>query len=214
MLAAPSGKLLQFDPTCTALVIPDPWNRLVSKNGRFRFLPWGPPPPERAVSNFLALVHTARRNRVPVLVSPHYYYPADHGWRLEGGLERLMRRVGMFQARGPWILEDLPCAGDLPGVMQDFPWALEGHESLGLTLELDRRGIRRILLAGLLANHSLCGHLGELREQGFQVGLVHDASAAVETLGSPLLPPPRGLPADALFATWDVLEFLQQGSIH
>jgi nicotinamidase-related amidase len=159
-------------------------------------------------------VHTARSNRIPVLVSPHYYYPADHGWRLEGGLERLMRRVGMFQARGPWILEDLPCAGDLPGVMQDFPWALAGHESLGLTLELDRRGIQRILLAGLLANHSLCGHLGELREQGFQVGLVHDASAAVETLGSPLLPPPMGLPADALFATWDVLGFLQQGSIH
>jgi len=214
MLAVPSGKLLQFDPTCTALVIPDPWNRLVSKDGRFRFLPWGPPPPERAVSNFLALVHTARCNQVPVLVSPHHYYPVDHGWRMEGRLEQLMHRVGMFEARGPWILEDLPGAGDLHGAMQGFPFALQGHESMGLALELDRRGIRRILLAGLLADHSLRGHLGELQEQGFQVGLVHDASAAVEMLGSPLIAPSAGLPSDALFATQDILSVLQQGSIH
>jgi hypothetical protein len=129
---------------------------------------------------------------------------------MEGGLERLMRRVGMFQARGPWILEDRPRAG----AMRDSLWALEGHESLGLTLELDRRGIHRILLAGLLADHSLCGHLVELQEHGFQVGLVHDATAAVQTLGSPLLPPRVGLPSDALFATWEVMDVLQQGSIH
>jgi nicotinamidase-related amidase len=214
MLTAPSGNILQFDPTCTALVIPDPWNRLVSNDGRFRFLPWGPPPPERAVSNFLALVHTARCNQVPVLVSPHYYYPMDHGWHMDGGLERLMNRVGMFQARGPWILENLPDSRDRQGEMQGFPLALEGHESMGLTLELDRRGIRRILLAGLLADHSLRGHLGELQEQGFQVGLVHDATAAVEMLGSPLIEPQAGLPSDVLFTTHDVLGVLQQGSVH
>lgn len=214
MLAAPSRKLLQFDPTCTALVIPDPWNRLVSKDGRFRFLPWGHPPPVRAASNFLALVQTARRNRVPVLVSPHHYYAADHGWRMEGRLKRLMRRVGMFQARGPWIFENLPRDNGPSRAMQDFPRSLQGHAGRGLILELARRGIRRVLLAGLLAGHSLWGHLGELLEQGLQVGLVHDATATVETPGGRLLPPPPGLPSDSLFATQEVMDVLHQGSVH
>jgi nicotinamidase-related amidase len=120
----------------------------------------------------------------------------------------------MFQARGPWILDDLPPGGDEPEVMQGFPYSLEGHESNGLTLELARRGIHRILLAGLLADHSLRGHLGELQEQGFQVGLVRDATAAVGMLGNPLLAPRVGLPSDALFATWEVVGALQHGSIH
>jgi len=214
VLAAPSGKLLQFDPTCTALVIPDPWNRLVSKDGRFRFLPWGPPPPERAVSNFLALVHAARCSGVPVFVSPHYYYPVDHGWRMEGDLGRLMRRAGMLQARGPWILEELERDSIRPWAMQGFTPAMEGHESDGLTLELTRRGIHHILLAGLLADHHLRGQLGELQEQGLEVGLVHDATAAVEALGSRLQLPRLALPSDSLFATREVMDVLQQGSIH
>ena len=204
MLSAPSAKLLQFDPACTALVIPDPWNRLVSDDGCFRFLPWGPPPPEQAVRNFLFLMQAAQRNRVPVLVSPQPYYPMDHGWQFEDGLEQLLKRVGMLQSRGPWVLD--PTDG--------MPGALAGHESPGLTLELHRRGVRRILLAGLLADHSLRAHLAELQDQGFRVGLVQDAAAQVETLGQVLLPPQAELAAEWRFATRDVVGMLHRGSVH
>jgi nicotinamidase-related amidase len=205
MLMAPAESLLPFDASCTALVIPDPWHRLVSDDGRFRFLPWGPPPPELAASNFMALVRAAHRNRVPVLISPHPYYPMDHGWQLEDGLEQLLQQVGMFQNRGPWVLDH--SADGMPG-------NLAGHESLGLTLELDRRGVQRILLAGLLADHSLRSHLAELKDQGFEVGLVQDAAAQVEILGQTLLPPTIELPPELLFATQDVVGVLHRGSVH
>jgi nicotinamidase-related amidase len=156
------------------------------------------------VSNFLALLHAAQRNEVPVMVSPHSYYPMDHGWKLEDGLELLFRQVGMFQQRGPWVLD--PSHG--------MPGALAGRESLGLTLELHRRGIRRILLAGLLADHSLRAHVAELHDQGFRVGLVTDAAAQVESLGQSLLPPRSELPAELLFSTRDVVDVLHRGSIH
>jgi nicotinamidase-related amidase len=208
----PSGTLLEFDPTCTALVIPDPWNRLVSNRGAFRSLPWGPPPPVRAAANLLTLVHAARLNQVPVLISPHHYYPADHGWKLEAGLEQMLRRVGMFQPRGPWILDAL--AADPDDEFDDLFGSLNGRESMGLTLELERQGIYRILLAGLTADLSLRGHLSELREHGFQVGLVHDATGLVEILGNRVYPPRVRLPDDSLFTTRDVVSVLQQGSIH
>jgi hypothetical protein len=35
----------------------------------------------------------------PVFVSPHDDYPHDHGWKLEGALEALMHKVGLFDRK-------------------------------------------------------------------------------------------------------------------
>ena len=35
-----------------------------------------------------------------VAISPHYYYPTDHGWKFGGPLEKLMHAIGMFDRKG------------------------------------------------------------------------------------------------------------------
>ena len=47
-----------------------------------------------------------------------------------------------------------------------------------LVLQLRKRGISKVILGGMLANMCVESHLRELVEQGFQVAVVKDATAA------------------------------------
>jgi isochorismate hydrolase len=44
-----------------------------------------------------------------------------------------------------------------------------------------KRGISKVILAGMLANLCVESHLRELLEQGFEVAVVEDATAAAQT---------------------------------
>ncbi len=48
---------------------------------------------------------------MPVFISPHYYYPSDHGWKFEDTLEKLMHDIGMFDRKGPLDLEGFEGSG-------------------------------------------------------------------------------------------------------
>jgi hypothetical protein len=89
----------------TALVITDPQNDFLSPKG----VTWGvvgkSVTENNTVENIERLFKTAKANGMPVLVSPHYYYPTDHGWKFEGALEVLMHNIGMFDRKGPLNLE-------------------------------------------------------------------------------------------------------------
>jgi nicotinamidase-related amidase len=37
------------------------------------------------VENIEKLLKAAKANGIPVFVSPHYYYPTDHGWNFGWG---------------------------------------------------------------------------------------------------------------------------------
>jgi hypothetical protein len=49
-------------------------------------------------------------NDIPVFISPHYYYPTDHGWKFEGALEKLMHNIGMFDRKGALTTEGFEVA--------------------------------------------------------------------------------------------------------
>ena len=53
-----------------------------------------------------------------------------------------------------------------------------GPESNDLALQLRKRGKSKVLLAGMSANLCVEAHLRELLEQGFEVAIVKDATAA------------------------------------
>jgi len=71
---------MQLTPKRTALVITDPQNDFLSPQG----VTWGvvgeSVTEHGTVDNIESLFKAAKRNDVPVFVSPHYYYPTDHGW--------------------------------------------------------------------------------------------------------------------------------------
>lgn len=143
------------------------------------------------VANIEALFKAAKENNIPVFISPHYYYPTDHGWKFEGSLETLMHHIGMFDRSDPLSLDGFENSGaDWLEVYKPYiqdgqtvvvsPHKVYGPETNDLSLQLRKRGIDRVILAGMSANLCVESHMRELLEQGFEVAVVKDATAAAK----------------------------------
>ena len=181
----------EIDPGNTALVITDPQNDFLSPEG----VTWGvvgeSVTENRTVDNIEALLRAAKEADLPVFISPHYYYPHDHGWKFEGTLERLMHDIQMFDRKGPlhvdgfegsgadWLERYKPYINDGKTVVVG-PHKVFGPETNDLVLQLRKRGIDKVILGGMSANLCVESHLRELLEQGFEVAVVKDATAAAK----------------------------------
>jgi len=141
------------------------------------------------VANIERLLQAAKAARMTVAVSPHYYYPTDHGWRFGGPLEKLMHNIGMFDRKGPLSLEGFEGSGadfmpQYKPYLEDgetiiaSPHKVYGPENNDLVLQLRKRRVDQVILAGMSANLCVEAHLRELLEQGFEVVVVKDATAA------------------------------------
>lgn len=85
----------------TALVITDPQNDFLSPEGATWGVVGKSVTKNNTVENIEKLFKAAKMNGIPVFISPHYYYPTDHGWKFEGALEKLMHDINMFDRKGP-----------------------------------------------------------------------------------------------------------------
>lgn len=180
---------MQIVPGRTALVITDPQNDFLSPKG----VTWGvvgkSVTANNTVENLEKLFKAAKSQNMPVFVSPHYYYPTDHGWKFEGALEKLMHSIGMFDRKdalslkgfeksgADWLELYKPYINDGKTVVTS-PHKVFGPETNDLVLQLRKRGIDKVILAGMSANLCTESHLRELAEQGFEVAVVKDATAA------------------------------------
>ena len=180
---------MAIDATNTALVITDPQNDFLSPEG----VTWGvvgeSVKRNNTVANIESLFKAAKENGYQVFVSPHYYYPHDHGWRFEGALEALMHAIGMFDRQGPLSTDGFEGSGadwlerykkyiEDGKTVVSSPHKIYGPETNDLVLQLRKRGISRVVLAGMSANLCTESHLRELLEQGFEVAVVGDGTAA------------------------------------
>jgi nicotinamidase-related amidase len=180
---------MTIDPEHTALVITDPQNDFLSPDG----VTWGvvgeSVMKNKTVENIERLLKSAKDKNMEVFVSPHYYYPTDHGWKFHGSLEVLMHQIGMFNRSGPLSLEKFRNSGadwlnQYKKYIEDdktviaSPHKVYGPETNDLVLQLRKRGIDKVILAGMSANLCVEAHLRELLEQGFEVAIVKDATAA------------------------------------
>lgn len=173
----------------TALVITDPQNDFLSPNG----VTWGvvgkSVSENNTVGNIENLFKAAKASKIPVFISPHYYYPTDHGWKFEGALEVLMHKIGMFDRKDPlsldgfkgsgadWLERYKPYIEDGDTIVTS-PHKVYGPESNDLALQLRKRHIDKVILAGMSANLCTESHMRELLEQGFEVAVVKNATAA------------------------------------
>ncbi|MGX5875946.1 cysteine hydrolase [Burkholderia gladioli] len=182
----PTG--FQLDRTKAALVVVDPQNDFLSPSG----VSWpyfGESIVENGTVDHLeTLFRTAKQAGIPVAVSPHYYYPCDHGWQFGGLLEKTMHAIGMFERKGPVTLEGYEGSGAdfleryKPYILDGetliaSPHKVYGPETNDLALQLRKRGVSQVILAGMAANLCIESHLRELVEQGFEVLVVRDATA-------------------------------------
>lgn len=180
---------MKLDMKRTALVVTDPQIDFLSPDG----VTWGvigaSVERHNTVENIERLFIAAKEHELTVAVSPHFYYPTDHGWRFEGGLEKLMHKIGMFDRKGPLTTEGFENSGaDFMPQYKKYihdgktivtsPHKLYGNESNDLVLQLRKQRIDQVILAGMSANLCTESHMRELLEQGFEVAVVRDATAA------------------------------------
>ena len=181
-----SGFLL--DPQHAALVITDPQIDFLSPDGA-SWAVFGDSVRENdTVAHIGELLDAAKLAGIAVAISPHYFYPTDTQWRFGDPLEQFMTAVGMFGRQGAYTTEGFAGSGAdfLPVYHQHIhdgqtviasPHKIVGPESNDLVLQLRKRGVNQVILAGMAANLCVEGHLRELIEQGFEVAVVKDATA-------------------------------------
>lgn len=178
----------------TALVVTDPQNDFLSPDG----VTWGVVgkniEANGTVEHIDQLFAAAKSVGMPVFISPHYYFPHDHGWQFEGALEALMHKIGMFDRKGPLSTEGFEGSGadwleQYKKYIEDgetvvtSPHKVFGPESNDLVLQMRKRGIDKVILAGMSANLCAESHMRALIEEGFEVMVVPDATAAAQVPG-------------------------------
>lgn len=184
----------EITPENTALLVTDPQNDFLNPDG----VAWGVVganvQANGTVENIHALFAAAQDTGMPVFVSPHYYYEHDHKWKIEGALEALMHKIGMFDrpnqlsvegfegSGADWLDLYKPYINDGHTVVSS-PHKVFGPETNDLVLQMRKQGIDNVIIAGMSANLCTESHMRELQEQGFKVMVVSDATAAAQLPG-------------------------------
>jgi nicotinamidase-related amidase len=177
---------MDITPSDTALVVIDPQNDVLSETGVSWPLVGDSVRENHTVENLDRLFRAAKQNGYGVFVSPHYLYPHDQGWRFGGPVERMMLdgkeffrpdQLSPAAAGADWLARYKPFIEDGETVVAG-PHKAWGPQTNDLVFQLRKRKIDKVVLAGMLANLCVESHLRELIEQGFEVAVVKDATAA------------------------------------
>jgi len=173
----------------TALLVTDPQNDFLSEKGVTWQLVGDSVKENKTVENIERLFKAAKKNGFEVFISPHYYYPTDDSWKFGGTLEKMMHEIKMFERSGPLSLEGFAGSGAdwlerYKAFIEDgktvvaSPHKVYGPENNDLLLQLRKRNIGKVVLAGMSANLCVEAHMRELLERGFEVAVVKNATAA------------------------------------
>ena len=175
----------------TAVLLTDVQNDFLSEKG----VTWGlvedSVKENKTVENIERLFKAAKAKGFEVFISPHYYYPTDHGWKFGGTIENVMHDIKMFDRSGALDLEGFEGSGadwlerykpyiEDGKTIVSSPHKVYGPENNDVALQLRKRGINKVLLGGMSANLCVEAHLRELIEQGFEVTVVKDATAGAK----------------------------------
>jgi nicotinamidase-related amidase len=172
----------------TAVVFIDPQNDVLSEEGAN----WGAVGASvienKTVENMERIFEAAKSRGYEVFISPHYFYPTDSGWMMNGPLETDEFRTQTFARSGPLDLTGFLNSGadwldrfkryiDDGKTIVASPHKVFGPQTNDVVLQLRKRGIGKILLGGMLANMCVESHMREFIEQGFEVAMLKDATA-------------------------------------
>ncbi len=182
---------MKLDVQRAALLVTDPQIDFLSPKGVTWGLVGDSVTELHTVPNIGRLLKAAKLAGIPVVISPHYYYPTDHGWRFEGALEKVMHSIGMFDRKGPLSLDGFEGSGaDFMPEYKKYihdgktiitsPHKVYGPEQNDVVLQLRKQRVDQVILCGMSANLCVESHLRELLELGFEVAVVRDATAAAK----------------------------------
>lgn len=181
-----------FEKGRVGIVITDPQIDFLSPDGVAWALVGENVKENGTVENIERLMKIAEEKNIPLFISPHYYSPTDLSWKHGGALEAAMHNIKMFEGStriDQTGFKDGSGADWMPQYKKYInngktsvsnPHKLYGPDSNDTVLQLRKRGINQIILAGMSANLCTESHLREFMEQGFEVMVVSDATAAAQ----------------------------------
>lgn len=216
---------MKFQKSDTALVVIDPQNDVLSEQGVSWEMVGASVQENNTVENLARLFAAAKEQGFGVFISPHYLFPADQAWRFGGAVEKMMLESHEFYRPDPLSLEKFTGSGaDWLQRYKPFiedgktvvvsPHKVWGPQTNDLVLQLRKRGVSKVILAGMLANLCVESHLRELLEQGFEVAVVKDATAGPRHPeigdGYQAALVNYGFLANAVMSTHDAVEAMRQ----
>lgn len=182
---------MEIDLKRTALVMVDPQIDFLSKDG----VSWGvvgeSVTEQQTVANIEKLFIAAKTIGMPVFISPHYYYPHDHKWDFEGTLETTMHSIRMFDrmsalnvdgfegSGADWMPQYKKYINDGKTVVCS-PHKVYSPAQNDLNLQMRKKGVDKVILAGMSANLCVQAHLYDMLELGYEVAVVRDATAGAK----------------------------------
>ena len=97
----------RFSPSDTAVVFIDPQNDVLSEHGLAYAAVRESLKQNNTIDNMERIFKAAKAGGYDVFISPHYFFPEDHGWKFNGPLEADELREGLFDRKGRLIVEGL-----------------------------------------------------------------------------------------------------------
>ncbi|MCM4157968.1 cysteine hydrolase [Gramella sp. AN32] len=178
----------------TAIVITDPQNDFLRDDGVAWPVVKASVKENDTINNMSKVFKLARENKIKVFISPHYFFPTDHGWKFEGALEKFMHVKEMYLRKGRLDMTDFESSGadfldefksylDDDNIILCNPHKIYGPQTTDLNLQLRKYKIEKVLMAGMSTNLCLESHTRDLLEEGFEVGVIADASASAKLPG-------------------------------
>jgi nicotinamidase-related amidase len=173
----------------TAVVFIDLQNDVLSDKGIAWALVGESVRENHTVENMERIFKAAKDKGFEVFISPHYFFPTDPGWKFNGPVEadeastRMFGRSGRLSLQGfsgsgaDWLERFKPYIEDGKTIVVS-PHRVFGPQTNDLVLQLRKRRIQKIILGGMIANMCVESHLRDFLEQGFEVVVVKDATAA------------------------------------
>jgi nicotinamidase-related amidase len=180
---------MKSDKNDTALVVLDPQNDVLSGNGVSWALVGDSVKEDDTVANIEQLFMAAKDQGFGVFISHHDLSPSDQAWQFGGAVEQMMLKGKEFYRPDPLNLDGFSGSGaDWLACYKPYiedgktvvvsPQKVYGPQSNDLVLQLRKRRIDKVILAGTLAILCVESHLRELLKQGFEVAVVKDATPA------------------------------------
>jgi Protein of unknown function (DUF1348) len=102
---------VNFDPSDTAVVVIDPQNDVLSPSGKNWEVLEASVTENNTVGHLVEIFAAAKTGGFAVFISPHYFYPTDHGWLFNGPLESDELRTDTFARRGALTLDGFAGSG-------------------------------------------------------------------------------------------------------
>ncbi len=170
---------VEIDLAKTAMFVTDPQNDFLSEKSPA----WGLVGPtvikHKVVEKEKTLKMLAKKLEIPVCCSTHMYTPQDFAnWKSLNGIDKIMFENKMF-AQGTWGHDYHPeLKPDSNTIVMNPHKGLSNFWTGDAAIQLRQYGIETVIMYGMSANMCVESHARDAIENGFDVIIIADATAA------------------------------------